>query len=268
MVPELPARDRSIKLTNPEQGSLGHWNSRALLDMLGMRGAASPITHLSNNTVPIPMSETSAPKDGPDLSTLLENNRKWAAAEQEKDAGFFSRLANQQKPKYLWIGCSDSRVPANQITGLAPGEVFVHRNVANVVQLNDPNCQSVVQFAIEALEVEHIIVCGHYKCGGVHAAMQGSASGTVAQWISGISSLYADEKEALNQLPEADRFNVLCELNVRHQLANLAQSAPIQHAWAAGRDLSLHGWIYSIEDGLLKDLEVSLHRQEDTGQAP
>lgn len=268
MVPELHGWDRSITHAIPSQCLLKHWNLHELLDMLCMRQPASPKAHPSNNTVPIPMSKTSAPKDGPDLSTLLENNRKWANTQREKDAGLFSRLASQQKPKYLWIGCADSRVPANQITGLAPGEMFVHRNVANVVQLNDPNCQSVVQFAVEALEVEHIIVCGHYKCGGVHAAMQGSASGTVAQWISGISSLYAEEKEALNRLPETDRFNALCELNVRHQLANLAQSAPIQNAWAAGRALSLHGWIYSIEDGLIKDLEVSLHCQEDTKRAP
>ena len=209
------------------------------------------------------MNDTLNAKDGPELEVLLENNRAWAARLQQDDPGLLPRLANQQKPKYLWIGCSDSRVPANQITGLAPGEVFVHRNVANVINHNDPNCQSVVQYAVDALEVEHIIVCGHYKCGGVQAAMEGAASGTVAQWIAGIADIWAQQRSVLEALPETERLAKLCELNVRHQLASLAKSPPVSQAWAAGRALSLHGWIYDIADGLLKDLDLSLHNQLD-----
>ena len=136
------------------------------------------------------MSQTSKTKDGPDLEILLQNNRNWAEQVRQEDPEFFPRLATQQKPKYLWIGCSDSRVPANQITGLVPGEVFVHRNVANVIGSDDPNCQSVIEYAVNALEVEHIIVCGHYKCGGVQAAMQGTATGIVADWIASISDIW------------------------------------------------------------------------------
>ena len=157
------------------------------------------------------MNDTLNAKDGPELEVLLENNRAWAARLQQDDPGLLPRLANQQKPKYLWIGCSDSRVPANQITGLAPGEVFVHRNVANVINHNDPNCQSVVQYAVDALEVEHIIVCGHYKCGGVQAAMEGAASGTVAQWIAGIADIWAQQRSVLEALPETERLAKLCE---------------------------------------------------------
>ena len=209
------------------------------------------------------MSQTSQTKDGPDLEILLQNNRNWAERVRQEDPEFFPRLANQQKPKYLWIGCSDSRVPANQITGLVPGEVFVHRNVANVIGSDDPNCQSVVEYAVNALEVEHIIVCGHYKCGGVQAAMQGSATGTVADWIASISRIWADQKTALAALPEAERLAALCELNVQHQLKSLAQCPPISKAWSQGRALSLHGWIYSVENGLLKDLGLSLHGKAD-----
>ena len=207
------------------------------------------------------MSQTSKTKDGPDLEILLQNNRNWAERVRQEDPEFFPRLATQQKPKYLWIGCSDSRVPANQITGLVPGEVFVHRNVANVIGNDDPNCQSVIEYAVNALGVEHIIVCGHYKCGGVQAAMQGTATGIVADWIASISGIWTAQQPTLADLPEAERLAALCELNVQHQLKSLAQSPAVSKAWSQGRTLSLHGWIYSIEDGLLKDLGLSLHDQ-------
>jgi len=209
------------------------------------------------------MSRRSNENESADLQILLENNRHWAAQVREDDPEFFLRLANQQKPKYLWIGCSDSRVPANQITGLVPGEIFVHRNVANVIGNDDPNCQSAVEYAVNALEVQHIIVCGHYKCGGVQAAMEGTASGIVADWIEGISDIWSDQQSALMALPEAERLPALCELNVKHQLQSLAHSPAVSQAWSQGRTLSLHGWIYSIEDGLLKDLGISLHSQAD-----
>lgn len=209
------------------------------------------------------MSRRSNENESADLQILLENNRHWAAQVREDDPEFFLRLANQQKPKYLWIGCSDSRVPANQITGLVPGEIFVHRNVANVISNDDPNCQSAVEYAVNALEVQHIIVCGHYKCGGVQAAMEGTASGIVADWIEGISDIWSDQQSALMALPEAERLPALCELNVKHQLQSLAHSPTVSQAWSQGRTLSLHGWIYSIEDGLLKDLGISLHSQSD-----
>lgn len=207
------------------------------------------------------MNQTSKTKDGPDLEILLQNNRNWAEQVRQEDPEFFPRLATQQKPKYLWIGCSDSRVPANQITGLVPGEVFVHRNVANVIGSDDPNCQSVIEYAVNALEVEHIIVCGHYKCGGVQAAMQGTATGIVADWIASISGIWTAQQPTLAALPPAERLAALCELNVQHQLKSLAQSPAVNEAWSQGRALSLHGWIYSIEDGLLKDLGLSLHDQ-------
>ena len=207
------------------------------------------------------MNQTSKTKDGPDLEILLQNNRNWAEQVRQEDPEFFPRLATQQKPKYLWIGCSDSRVPANQITGLVPGEVFVHRNVANVIGSDDPNCQSVIEYAVNALEVEHIIVCGHYKCGGVQAAMQGTATGIVADWIASISDIWNAQQPTLAALPAAERLAALCELNVQHQLKSLAQSPAVNEAWSQGRALSLHGWIYSIEDGLLKDLGLSLHDQ-------
>ena len=214
-----------------------------------------------NKRLTILMSQASKTKDGPDLEILLQNNRNWAEQVRQEDPDFFPRLATQQKPKYLWIGCSDSRVPANQITGLVPGEVFVHRNVANVIGSDDPNCQSVIEYAVNALEVEHIIVCGHYKCGGVQAAMQGTATGIVAEWIASISGIWTAQQPTLAALPAAERLAALCELNVQHQLKSLAQSPAVNEAWSRGRVLSLHGWIYSIEDGLLKDLGLSLHDQ-------
>lgn len=207
------------------------------------------------------MNEVVTPKDGPDLKALLQNNRNWAEKMQRENPEFFPTLAAQQKPKYLWIGCSDSRVPANQITGLLPGEIFVHRNVANIIRADDANCQSVVEFAVSALQVEHIIVCGHYQCGGVEAAMRGNIVGTVANWIDSISTIWSQQQSALSDLPEEERLSRLCELNVQHQLQSLTRSPAIQSAWANGQTLTLHGWIYSIKDGLLKDLGLTVSDQ-------
>ena len=202
-------------------------------------------------------------KNGPMLGDLLGNNQRWASAIKQRDPAFFERSAIQQQPKYLWIGCSDSRVPVSQITGTAPGEVFVHRNVANLVQAEDPSCQSALEFAVLGLQVEHIVICGHYKCGGVYAAMQGTATGKLASWIEGIARLYETKREALVELPREARLKALCELNVGMQLASLASSPPVQQVWAAGGALDLHGLIYDLETGLLKDLGISLRGPQD-----
>ena len=202
-------------------------------------------------------------KNGPMLGDLLGNNQRWASSIKQRDPAFFERSAAQQQPKYLWIGCSDSRIPVSQITGTSPGEVFVHRNVANLVQAEDPSCQSVLEFAVLGLQVEHIVICGHYKCGGVYAAMQGTATGKLASWIEGIARLYETKRESLVELPDEARLKALCELNVGMQLASLASSPPVQQVWAAGGTLDLHGLIYDLETGLLKDLGISLHGPQD-----
>lgn len=190
---------------------------------------------------------------------ILKANRDWAASIRREDPDFFDRLAAQQNPEILWIGCSDSRVPANQITGMLPGEVFVHRNIANLVLHSDMNCQSVIQFAVEVLKVRHVIVCGHYGCGGVKAALESKDHGLIQNWLRNIKDVYcrhADEVDGIEN--EQDRINRLCEINVAAQVRNLAHSSTVQNAWAAGRDLEVHGWIYDIADGLLKDLEVDV----------
>ena len=209
------------------------------------------------------ISKSNQIKDGPTLSEILRNNQRWASETKERDPAFFERSATQQHPKYLWIGCSDSRVPVSQITGTAPGEVFVHRNVANIVQAEDPSCQSVLEFAVLGLQVEHIVICGHYKCGGVHAAIQGTATGKVASWIEGIAQLYASKRKSLEKLPDEARLKALCELNVGMQLASLASSPSVQQVWSQGRALDLHGLIYDLETGLLKDLGMSLRGPQD-----
>lgn len=198
----------------------------------------------------------------PEIKELLENNRKWAREKVEQDKNFFNRLANQQKPEYLWIGCSDSRVPANQIVGMDPGELFVHRNVANQVVQTDFNCLSVVQFAVEALKVKHILVVGHYGCGGVAASMDNSAHGLVDNWLFPIKDIYRENRKELEQLAENPRLDRLCELNVIEQVRNLAKSHTIQDAWNRGQQLTIHGWIYSIKDGLAKDLGVTMSDKE------
>jgi len=183
------------------------------------------------------------------LPELFEKNREWAARMTATDPHFFERLCEIQRPDYLWIGCSDSRVPANQIVGLTPGELFVHRNVANLVDPKDPNVMAVIQFAIETLNVRHIIVCGHYGCGGVKAAMEGEGHGFVAEWLAPLRKFVEEHTSA--------DWRTLCELNVKLQVDVLRHTDVVREAWASGRELYLHGWIYSLNDGLLKDLDVS-----------
>lgn len=193
------------------------------------------------------------------LPQLFENNRAWAAAITGEDPEFFARLARQQAPGYLWIGCSDSRVPANQIVGLPPGELFVHRNVANVVVHTDLNCLSTVQFAVDVLKVRHIIVCGHYGCGGVLAALRGDRLGLIDNWLRHVQDVRDKHRVELDELDtEARRHERLCELNVAEQAANLAATTIVQDAWERGQELAIHGWIYDIRDGLLRDLGVEL----------
>jgi len=193
-----------------------------------------------------------------EIPTLFENNRRWAERKERDDPGFFSRLAAQQQPKYLWIGCSDSRVPANQITGLAPGEVFVHRNVANVVSATDLNCMSVVDFAIRMLKVRHVIVCGHYGCAGVKAASEEGEIGVTDNWLSGIRELWDQHRADFADLDDATAQTRLCELNVRQQVRSLARTTVLRQAWKRGQPVDIHGWIYGIDDGLLRDLEVTV----------
>ncbi len=199
-----------------------------------------------------------------DLEDLFENNRVWADSKTRMDRDYFTRLCEMQNPDYLWIGCSDSRVPANEIVGLQPGELFVHRNVANVVPHSDLNCLSVIQFAVEALNVRHIIVTGHYGCGGIRAAMENRDHGQIENWLAHIKDIYSlhyDEIMAIDD-PEA-RADRLCELNVATQVRNVAKTSIVQNAWKQGKKLKIHGWVYSLTDGILHDLNVSI---ESAGQ--
>jgi carbonic anhydrase len=194
-----------------------------------------------------------------ELNQLFENNRAWAAGMLEKDPEFFRRLLGQQRPEYLWIGCSDSRVPANQIVGLLPGELFVHRNVANVVVQTDLNCLSVLQFAVDVIGIKHIIVCGHYGCGGVLAALRGDRLGLVDKWLANVVQVRDKNRAQIDShSSEAERHDRLCELNVIEQVANVCQTPVLQDAWARSQPVSVHGWIYRIEDGLLHDLGMSI----------
>ena len=204
------------------------------------------------------------PTDNQELAQLFRNNREWAGAMVAKNPEFFSALAAQQEPEYLWIGCSDSRVPANQLLGLLPGDVFVHRNVANVIVHSDLNCLSVVQFAVAVLKVRHIIVCGHYGCSGVHAALTNRRVGLADNWLRHVQDVQHKHGRYLRDaLPERERLNRLCELNVIEQASSLAQTTIVQDAWAAGQKLTIHSWIYGIQDGLLRDLSLSLSGAED-----
>ena len=191
------------------------------------------------------------------LEKLLDANRAWSKEMLSQDKHFFSRLAQQQSPQYLWIGCSDSRVPANQITGLAPGEVFVHRNIANVVVHTDLNCLSVIQFAVDILKVRHIILCGHYGCSGVHAAMTKHRIGLSDNWLRHVQDVAEKHDGELRGLKEEARHRRLCELNAREQVQNIVQCTAVQEAWERGQPLDVHGWIYDLKDGLLTDLQVS-----------
>ena len=200
------------------------------------------------------------------LSHLFDNNRAWVESVTRDDPGFFDRLAHQQNPEYLWIGCSDSRVPANQITGLTPGEVFVHRNVANVVVHTDLNCLSVVQFAVDLLKVGHIIVCGHYGCSGVHAALTGRKVGLADNWLRHVQDVGDRHGAYLGTIAgEAKRHDALCELNVLEQVRNLCQTTSVQDAWSRGQPLTIHGWIYGVHDGRLHDLEATIARADEAG---
>lgn len=193
------------------------------------------------------------------LRHLFDNNRAWAADVTRQDPSFFERLSRQQAPQYLWIGCSDSRVPANQIVGLLPGEMFVHRNVANVVVHTDLNCLSTIQFAVDILRVGHIIVCGHYGCGGVLAALRDEKMGLIDNWLRHVQDVRSRNLSQLETLQtETERHNRLCELNVIEQVVNVGQTTVVRDAWARGQQLTVHGWVYDIRDGLLRDLATSV----------
>jgi carbonic anhydrase len=193
-----------------------------------------------------------------DINILLQKNRAWAAAIHAEDPTFFGKLANQQAPKYLWIGCSDSRVPANQITGLPPGEVFVHRNVANVVAETDFNLLAVMQYAVDVLKVEHVIICGHYGCGGVKAALENFRHGIIDNWLSGIRALRRNHHEELNDLDPTAAADRLCELNVLAQAKHAAHTTIFEDAWARGQELAVHSWIYRLDSGIINPLTAPI----------
>jgi len=198
-----------------------------------------------------------------ELDELFTSNRAWAAATEAREPGFFTRLARQQNPRYMWIGCADSRVPANEITGLDPGEVFVHRNVANVVVHSDLNALSTIQFAVEHLKVQHIMVVGHYGCAGVRAAMRGIRIGLADNWLRHVQDVRLRHRKRLDHLPAAQQEDILCEMNVIEQVGNVALSTVMQDAWGRGQDVSVHGWVYGVRDGLLKNLHVTMSRPDE-----
>lgn len=203
-----------------------------------------------------------------ELRELLERNKAWAKKVREEDPDFFKRLSQLQAPKYLWIGCSDSRVPANQITGLQPGEVFVHRNVANIVVHTDLNCLSTIQFAVDVLKVEHILVVGHYGCGGVHAALTGARVGLVDNWLRHVGDVAQKHAPLLDEAGlESLRHARLCELNVIEQVVNVCQTTIVQDAWARAQSLSVHGWVYSLLDGRVRELGMDVDRPENLAPA-
>ncbi len=202
-----------------------------------------------------------------DLQHLLAHNRRWAAQIEAERPGFFTRLSQQQSPRYMWIGCSDSRVPANQITGLDPGEVFVHRNVANVVVPTDLNCLSTVQYAVDVLKVEHLMVVGHYGCGGVAAALRDTRVGLADNWLRHIKDVRDKHMGLLAALPDAQRLDAMCELNVIEQVVNTAQTTVVRDAWERGQAVTLHGWVYGLKDGLLKDLLMTVRANADVDKA-
>ena len=197
------------------------------------------------------------------LRHLLEHNRQWATRMEAERPGFFTRLSHQQSPRYMWIGCSDSRVPANQITGLEPGEVFVHRNVANVVVPTGLNCLSTIQYAVDQLHVEHLMVVGHYGCGGVLAALNNVRVGLADNWLRHIKDVADRHRSLLQGVAPERRADLLVELNVIEQVVNVARSTVMQDAWARGQKLTLHGWVYGLSDGLLKDLRMSISDPKD-----
>ena len=201
------------------------------------------------------------------LKKLFEQNRRWAEKVKEADPDFFRNLSSQQNPEYLWIGCSDSRVPANQIVDVLPGQIFVHRNIANVVVHTDLNCLSVIQYAVEVLKVKHIIVCGHYGCAGIQAAMENKEHGLIDNWLRHIKDVHRYHQVKLDALEDKkEKADLLCELNVIEQVANICHTTIVQNAWKAGQKLAVHGWIYNIEDGILKDLNVCVTNLDEISQ--
>lgn len=197
------------------------------------------------------------------LGELFANNRRWAANMEAKKPGFFTDLMAQQQPQYMWIGCSDSRVPANQIIGLAPGEVFVHRNVANVVVPTDLNCLTTIQYAVDVLKVRHVLVVGHYGCGGVKAALHNLRLGLADNWIRHVRDVYDRHYERMHQVPEELKLDALCELNTIDQVVNVAQTTVVRDCWDRGQELTLHGWCYGIKDGLINDMKMTISSQEE-----
>ncbi len=207
------------------------------------------------------------PEEMKTLETLFNQNREWAERVCESDPEFFPRLARQQRPKYLWIGCSDSRVPANQIVGLQPGELFVHRNVANVVVHTDLNCLSVLQFAVDVLGVSHVIVCGHYGCGGVSAAMNGERHGLIDNWLRHVENVMLRHTDQLESIEDPTaRLDRLCELNVVEQVVNVCRTTIVEDAWSRGQDLSVHGWVYGLSNGLLRDLDICVRNRGELAE--
>ncbi|MDQ6962273.1 MAG: carbonate dehydratase [Mariprofundaceae bacterium] len=197
------------------------------------------------------------------MEDLLVKNRLWAAGMTAKDPMFFKRLAEQQSPKILWIGCSDSRVPASEIIGLMPGEVFVHRNIANMVIHTDLNCLSVIQYAVQILEVEDIIICGHYGCGGIKSALESQSHGLIDNWLGHVKDIYRFHENTIKRLnSDQEKQARMCELNVIEQVHNVCRTTIIQYAWQAKKKLSVHGWIYDVKDGLIQDLDVTIERVE------
>jgi carbonic anhydrase len=203
----------------------------------------------------------------PDIDQLFARNRAWAAEMENREPGFFASLEHQQSPEYLWIGCSDSRVPANQIVGLIPGEIFVHRNVANVVTHTDLNCLSVLQYAVDVLRVKYVLVVGHHGCAGVQAALLNRRLGLIDNWLRHIQDVRLKHAALLDALAEQDRANSLCELNVIEQVLNVCQSTVVQEAWERHQQLSILGWVYSLKDGLIRDLQATVAGPSETTEA-
>lgn len=201
------------------------------------------------------------------LSDLLNNNQYWAQSLTARDPDYFPRLSKAQLPKYLWIGCSDSRVPANEVVGVMPGELFVHRNVANMVVSTDMNLLSVLQFAVDVLRVEHIIVCGHYGCGGVKAALSQQEYGLIDNWLRPLKGMRYQYREAFEGLTDKEEFDLLCQINVKRQVTNVCHTTLVQNAWYQGRQLSVHGWIYDMNSGLIEDLGVSISNAQQLASA-
>ena len=199
------------------------------------------------------------------IQKLIENNTAWANRMRNVDPDFFTRLSQQQSPRYLWIGCSDSRVPANEITGLPPGEVFVHRNVANVVQETDFNVLAVLQYAVDVLKISNVIVCGHYGCGGVKAALENFRHGIIDNWLAPIRSLTRVHKDELSTLEDSSKLDRLCELNVLSQARHVARTTIVEDAWERGQELSIHSWIYRLDQGILTPLREPISRAKDIG---